>query len=977
MRKKYLSALLFGALLFASAGTFTSCKDYDDDIDGLRTEITDLKSAVTELQNAVQNGKYVTAVSGNGNVITFTFSDGSTTPITIEGEPSQTVTIGEDGEIIINGEGTGYYTTTQPTEAEVEVGLVKQQEGTWWVLGEDGEYTNTNIPVSGVTVSGSEAEGYTFTIYAADGTSQVVELPTAASSITEMTLGDNVSTQGNSFSYTESGSTTNFTASATDFLISRQEFVFTRATSLANDEVTSASAWMGNKEIPSDHSWIYASPTEVDLRMDPVDVPANNIQFYLTNTKNEDLQPVVLTARASQDSNDAPMGSQEINSRAAVTGNGLWTLSMANQVVSNSDNTNYWNEIEDAETNAGSTNPYVYALNANHAFRSKYELTTKRINPEQLTQLQIPGGEGGTFTFNIAQSLDIRGDFYKSDYANGSFVGTGMTDQNITYRTGRTYTVEGVEASALYDMYLTADKTDTEVYGLTFDQNNHTFTIGKNPDVSSIPAEFDLIIYTVANNGTVEKTTVTIVLNTQIDTEAEYGLHEHDVNVANNNNNYFDIDLATMKTSLGDNLNQWLQNVDLNQTEFEWSADDDTYVQLSTISGITAHVVSEVLPKNNPNHAVLPDRNNANFIQVDVDNSAINNLLELDHTYYIRVTFKRTPSEELNSITVPVEFHAPALSDLFTIKEGYQAEGSEVINAYFYQIHGVTADGINFQTGTNFSGIASTQVYLDRYFSAYEAMADVDFASGNVGETGHDGDYLFTLNNATMTNKFGDANNTTVGHMTLDFDASHPGIDGNGNTQNGYGETVTIDVTKSYFNTDKFAADGWMYSQDSDTEYSFQIRLMSPIAEGSVVPATGSAIAIDGNDLSTGASITKEMIEGRTYNNVRYSIVPDAPQSYTTSTMIYKTAGTNNVSEADYADPQISTIIPGTDDDNYIQSSEVWSAYTLNRETVPGELKIYSSTISRDMTVQLPITVTDIWGVVTEQEVPVSIQFNN
>ena len=33
MRKKYLSALLFGALLFASTGTFTSCKDYDDDIE--------------------------------------------------------------------------------------------------------------------------------------------------------------------------------------------------------------------------------------------------------------------------------------------------------------------------------------------------------------------------------------------------------------------------------------------------------------------------------------------------------------------------------------------------------------------------------------------------------------------------------------------------------------------------------------------------------------------------------------------------------------------------------------------------------------------------------------------------------------------------------------------------------------------------------------------------------------------------------
>ena len=198
MRKKYLSALLFGALLFASAGTFTSCKDYDDDIDGLRTEITDLKSAVTELQNAVQNGKYVTAVSGNGKVITFTFSDGSTTPITIEtesGEPSQTVTIGEDGEVIINGEGTGYYTTKTPSEAEVETGLVKKgANGTWEVLGENGEYTDTKIPVSGITVSGSEAEGYTFTIVNANGESQVVKLPSVASSITNIDFSTNLET---------------------------------------------------------------------------------------------------------------------------------------------------------------------------------------------------------------------------------------------------------------------------------------------------------------------------------------------------------------------------------------------------------------------------------------------------------------------------------------------------------------------------------------------------------------------------------------------------------------------------------------------------------------------------------------------------------------------------------------------------------------------------------------------------------------
>ena len=59
MRKKYLSALLFGALLFASAGTFTSCKDYDDDISNLQTQVDklatkeDMEAKLTQMQTAV------------------------------------------------------------------------------------------------------------------------------------------------------------------------------------------------------------------------------------------------------------------------------------------------------------------------------------------------------------------------------------------------------------------------------------------------------------------------------------------------------------------------------------------------------------------------------------------------------------------------------------------------------------------------------------------------------------------------------------------------------------------------------------------------------------------------------------------------------------------------------------------------------------------------------------------------------------
>ena len=36
MNKKFLSAILFGALMVSSTGTFVSCKDYDDDIENLR-----------------------------------------------------------------------------------------------------------------------------------------------------------------------------------------------------------------------------------------------------------------------------------------------------------------------------------------------------------------------------------------------------------------------------------------------------------------------------------------------------------------------------------------------------------------------------------------------------------------------------------------------------------------------------------------------------------------------------------------------------------------------------------------------------------------------------------------------------------------------------------------------------------------------------------------------------------------------------
>lgn len=63
MKKRFMNALLLGALVFASTSTFVSCKDYDDDITNLQEQINKLSALeklstdVTALQTAVQNAQ--------------------------------------------------------------------------------------------------------------------------------------------------------------------------------------------------------------------------------------------------------------------------------------------------------------------------------------------------------------------------------------------------------------------------------------------------------------------------------------------------------------------------------------------------------------------------------------------------------------------------------------------------------------------------------------------------------------------------------------------------------------------------------------------------------------------------------------------------------------------------------------------------------------------------------------------------------
>ena len=162
MRKKYLSALLFGAFLFASTGTFTSCKDYDDEINGLQEQVDAVKADLADLQGLVDAGAVITSVesitNGNGG-IRITLSDGKVYEVLngangTDGTDAVVWTIGDDGYWYQDGTKTEYQAIGSSPEAEpVEVYVPNEETGYFdiYVNGEFVEQTDLKWAASGVT----------------------------------------------------------------------------------------------------------------------------------------------------------------------------------------------------------------------------------------------------------------------------------------------------------------------------------------------------------------------------------------------------------------------------------------------------------------------------------------------------------------------------------------------------------------------------------------------------------------------------------------------------------------------------------------------------------------------------------------------------------------------------------------------------------------------------------------------------------
>ena len=166
MRKKYLSALLFGALLVTSAGTFTSCKDYDDEINGLQEQVDKIIKDLETLQSAA--GKYVTSVKYDAATgqLTVTGGNGESFQLPMPAElPTYSLEV-KDGKVILKENGSVISEAQLPTGPEVPEAfnpeLLKWKDG--YLYYGDTKIEGVKEPVFDASITeikdGSEILGY-------------------------------------------------------------------------------------------------------------------------------------------------------------------------------------------------------------------------------------------------------------------------------------------------------------------------------------------------------------------------------------------------------------------------------------------------------------------------------------------------------------------------------------------------------------------------------------------------------------------------------------------------------------------------------------------------------------------------------------------------------------------------------------------------------------------------------------------------
>ena len=194
--------------MVSSTGTFVSCKDYDDDIDNINKELTDIKSKLSDLESKVTTGgAYVTKIESVEGGLKVSVSDGTSYNLTIAGTPAgSTVVIDKTtGEISIDGTPTGFIATTGTTpQGESTAPYVK--DGFWYFYDDATKaFVKSEYKASGNAWAVQKGDSVVLHIPNEAGVMQEITLPTSSSALTALNATPNNWISGKNIAWSKAG----------------------------------------------------------------------------------------------------------------------------------------------------------------------------------------------------------------------------------------------------------------------------------------------------------------------------------------------------------------------------------------------------------------------------------------------------------------------------------------------------------------------------------------------------------------------------------------------------------------------------------------------------------------------------------------------------------------------------------------------------------------------------------------------------
>ena len=348
MNKKFLSAILFGALMVTSTGTFVSCKDYDDDIDEINGKIDKIETTLSELESKI----------GDKGVSSVTFDEKTGVLTVVDGTGSHTYTIKTTAPSV---EKT--VVTVDGKNLKVD-GKVIGQLGDTVEVKDNELYVNgkaTGIKVGKYAILENDADGmYTITLPDANGEMKTIKLPKATSGMMSVTANE-----------------ATFTA---------KSIASSAPDGIAWGKAPGAITWKGAKGNIAKGQLLLGRYTEGEVTVVPssYNLGAQTLKLVASDGS---VAPVTVTATANNDL---------IYGERAASANGNWTVAITMDETVTADNiaTAFATEVESQAKNV------KYALSVNGDLVTGYEFVIDTDEDPEVTALEATkikvGGVEGT-----------------------------------------------------------------------------------------------------------------------------------------------------------------------------------------------------------------------------------------------------------------------------------------------------------------------------------------------------------------------------------------------------------------------------------------------------------------------------------------------------------------------------------------------------------------------------------------------------